>query len=268
MPAASPTQATTYSRLAKAVNIAGTQMTVDQLMGQLGLNAAQVNNQVAQAQQGLGYTEANAGIGQEQLGLQGAGLQAQAGLLNTQYGIQQQTLRRARSNWQGLSTACSQQDIAANRPLSRCQLRQSASGHAGPDRHFGSGRKCRSSARGQHPGVPEPAGSGSLQRQQRASRLSTGSSSSSSDSSSKDRRLSRPTAWVTSLEDSRDSSFRPRPTDSAWIRPSTKLATGCSRLGSQDSRTLSSCTARSVRRRPRERPIRPALSDTEHCSVA
>lgn len=76
----------------QAVNIAGTNLSLDELMGQLGLNQADVNQ--SQAYQGLqgSYAEANAGLGQEQLGLQGQGLQAQAGLLNTQYGIQQQTL--------------------------------------------------------------------------------------------------------------------------------------------------------------------------------
>jgi hypothetical protein len=76
----------------QAVNIAGTGLSIDQLMGELGLNQAQVNQQVAQATQGLGYTEAQAGIGQEQLGLQGQGLEAQKQLLGTQFGIQGQTL--------------------------------------------------------------------------------------------------------------------------------------------------------------------------------
>jgi hypothetical protein len=97
----------------QAVNIAGTQMTVDQLMGQLGLNAAQVNQEVAQANLGEEYTKAQAGIGQEQLGLQQQGLAAQQGLLNTQYGIQQQTLQ-GQEQLAGTQYGLAQQQNAAD----------------------------------------------------------------------------------------------------------------------------------------------------------
>lgn len=107
-----PQSALGVAQAGQAVNIAGTGLTVDQLLGQLGLNAAQVNQQVAQGTQGLGYTEANAGIGFEQNQLQQEGLGAQAGLLNTQYGIQQQTLA-GQEQLAATQYGLSQQDIQA-----------------------------------------------------------------------------------------------------------------------------------------------------------
>lgn len=100
----------------QAVNIAGTGLTIDQLMGELGLNQAEVNQQVAQAQQGLGYTEAQAGIGYQQNQLQQQGLAAQAGLLNTQYGIQQAGLgaqEQLASTQYGLEQQQTAADVAA-----------------------------------------------------------------------------------------------------------------------------------------------------------
>jgi hypothetical protein len=88
-------------------------MTVDQLMGALGMNIPQVNQEIAQQTQGLAYTEAQAGIGQEQLGLQGAGLEAQKGLLGTQYGIQQATLQ-GQEQLAGTQYGLAQQQNAAD----------------------------------------------------------------------------------------------------------------------------------------------------------
>ena len=75
---------------AAAPTIAGTQLTVAELMDQIGQTKTGLATQ--QAQTGLqgAYMEANAGIGQEQIGLQQQGLASQAGLLNTQFGLAQQ----------------------------------------------------------------------------------------------------------------------------------------------------------------------------------
>lgn len=96
----------------QAVNVAGSNLSVDALMGQIGLVNPEVNAEVQNQQLQGQYAEANAGIGQEQLGLQAQGLGAQAGLLNTQYGIQQQTLQ-GQEQLAGTQYGLSQQALAA-----------------------------------------------------------------------------------------------------------------------------------------------------------
>ena len=94
-----------------AVQVAGTGLTVDELMGQLGLNQAQVNQTEAYQQLQGSYAQANAGIGQEQNLLSQQGLGAQAGLLGTQYGIQQQTLA-GQEQLAGIQHGLSEQQLA------------------------------------------------------------------------------------------------------------------------------------------------------------
>ena len=98
----------------QATNIAGTNLTVDSLMAQLGLVQPQFGQQEQYANLQGQETLAQAGLGEQQLGLQAQGLGAQAGLLNTQYGIQQQTLA-GQEQLAGTQYGLSQQDIAAQK---------------------------------------------------------------------------------------------------------------------------------------------------------
>lgn len=104
---ATPTSAQQVINAGTATQVAGTQLTVDELMGQLGLNTSGANEAQAYGNLQGQYTEANADISNQQLGLQGQGLAAQQGLLETQYGIQGQTL-------QGEETLAGQQNTLAN----------------------------------------------------------------------------------------------------------------------------------------------------------
>ena len=97
-----------------AGQVAGTNLSVQELLAQIGMIAPELNTQDQQALSQEGYGEANALLGMEQLGLQGQGLQAQEGLLNTQYGIQQKTLQ-GQEQLAGTQYGLSQQDIAAQR---------------------------------------------------------------------------------------------------------------------------------------------------------
>ena len=115
----------------QATNVAGTNLTVAELMGQLGLVNPGLNEQNQYAQLQGSYAEANAGLGQEQLGLQAQGLGAQAGLLNTQYGIQQQTLA-GQEKLSGQQYALSQADLAAQGAQQKISSRQPA-GHRNPE---------------------------------------------------------------------------------------------------------------------------------------
>lgn len=94
-----------------AVQIAGTGLTIDELMGQLGLVQAQTGQSQAQQQLQGSYAEANAGLGMEQNALAQQGLGAQSGLLNTQFGIQQQTLA-GREQLAGTQHGLSEQALA------------------------------------------------------------------------------------------------------------------------------------------------------------
>ena len=96
----------------QAVNIAGTNMTIDSLLAQIGLVNPELQQGQAEAQlQGTDQL-AQGALSQEQLGLQGQGLQAQAGLLGTQYGIQQQTLA-GQEQLAGTQYGISEQQIGA-----------------------------------------------------------------------------------------------------------------------------------------------------------
>ena len=98
----------------QATNIAGTNLTVDSLMAQLGLVQPQIGMEQQYGQLQGQQALAQAGLGEEQLGLQAQGLGAQAGLLNTQYGIQQQTLA-GQEQLAGTQYGLSQQEIAAQK---------------------------------------------------------------------------------------------------------------------------------------------------------
>lgn len=76
----------------QAVPIAGTNLTVDELLGQIGLTQGQVALSNANAGLQGQYAEANNYIGQERLGIQGQGLEAQSKLEGTEYGLQQKAL--------------------------------------------------------------------------------------------------------------------------------------------------------------------------------
>ena len=103
-----------------APEVAGTNLTVAELLGQIGLQGPE--QQAATANEQLQETQAGAGayLGQEQLGLQAQGLGAQAGLLNTQYGIQQQTL-------QGQEQLAGTQNTLAQQSLQAQQAQQNLS---------------------------------------------------------------------------------------------------------------------------------------------
>lgn len=98
----------------QGVNIAQSGLNVDEILGQIGAVNPTVNANVQQAELGGQYSEANAFLGQEQLGLQSQGLGAQQGLLNTQYGIQQQTLQ-GQEQLAATQYGLSQQDIQAQK---------------------------------------------------------------------------------------------------------------------------------------------------------
>jgi hypothetical protein len=98
----------------QGVNIAQSGLNVDELLGQIGAINPSVNAATQEAELGGQYSEANAFLGQEQLGLQSQGLGAQEGLLNTQYGIQQATLG-GQEQLAATQYGLSQQDIAAQR---------------------------------------------------------------------------------------------------------------------------------------------------------
>lgn len=98
----------------QAASIAGTNLTVDELMGQLGLIPQSLTASTNYGNLEQSQAKAQAALGQEQLGLQGQGLQAQAGLLGTQYGIQQQTLA-GQEQLAATQYGLSQQEIAAQK---------------------------------------------------------------------------------------------------------------------------------------------------------
>ena len=98
----------------QAVNVAGTNLTVAELMQQLGDIQGGLGQEKAYAELGGQYAGAQSWLGQEQLGLQAQGLGAQEGLLNTQYGIQQKTLA-GQENLAATQFGLSQADLAAQK---------------------------------------------------------------------------------------------------------------------------------------------------------
>ena len=120
----------------QAVNVAGTDLTVKELMAQIGMIGPELQQEKQQAELGGQYAEGQSWLGQQQLGLQGQGLAAQAGLLNTQYGIQQQSLagqEQLASTQYGLSQAdlaaqVAQQKIGYGNQVSGTQNQLASSG--------------------------------------------------------------------------------------------------------------------------------------------